>query len=48
MLNLRSLQPLDYDAIKMAVAATGKVMVLHEDTLTGCFGGEISAWVAEH
>ena len=48
ILDLRSLQPLDYDAIKMAVAATGKVMVLHEDTLTGGFGGEISAWIAEH
>jgi 2-oxoisovalerate dehydrogenase E1 component len=48
ILDLRSLQPLDYDAIKIAVAATGKVMVLHEDTLTGGFGGEISAWIAEH
>jgi 2-oxoisovalerate dehydrogenase E1 component len=48
ILDLRSLQPLDYDAIKNAVAATGKVMMLHEDTLTGGFGGEISAWIAEH
>ncbi len=48
ILDLRSLLPLDYDAIKNAVAATGKVMVLHEDTLTGGFGGEIAAWIAEH
>ena len=40
--------PLDYDAIKMAVNATGKVLLLHEDTLTGGIGGEIAAWIAEH
>jgi 2-oxoisovalerate dehydrogenase E1 component len=48
ILDLRTLLPLDYDAIREAVAATGKVLVLHEDTLTGGFGGEIAAWIAEH
>jgi len=48
ILDLRSLLPLDYAAIRAAVAATGKVLVLHEATLTGGFGGEISAWIAEH
>jgi 2-oxoisovalerate dehydrogenase E1 component len=48
ILDLRTLLPLDYDAIREAVAATGKVLVLHEDTLTGGIGGEISAWIAEH
>ena len=48
ILDLRSLVPLDYDAIAEAVASTGKVMVLHEDNLTGGIGGEISAWIAEH
>jgi 2-oxoisovalerate dehydrogenase E1 component len=48
ILDLRSLLPLDYNAIRTAVAATGKVLVLHEATLTGGFGGEISAWIAEH
>ena len=48
ILDLRSLLPLDYEAIKLSVKATGKVLVLHEDTLTGGFGGEISAWIAEH
>ncbi|RPI69345.1 MAG: dehydrogenase, partial [Ignavibacteriales bacterium] len=27
---------------------TGKVLILHEDTLTGGIGGEISAWIAEN
>jgi 2-oxoisovalerate dehydrogenase E1 component len=48
ILDLRSLAPLDYEAITEAVATTGKVLVLHEDNLTGGIGGEISAWIAEH
>jgi 2-oxoisovalerate dehydrogenase E1 component len=39
---------LDYDAIQIAVKATGKVLILHEDTLTGGVGGEIAAWISEH
>ena len=48
ILDLRSLAPLDYEAIKQAVATTGKVLILHEDNLTGGIGGEISAWISEH
>jgi 2-oxoisovalerate dehydrogenase E1 component len=48
ILDLRSLQPLDYEAIKASVERTGKVLILHEDTLTGGIGGEISAWISEH
>lgn len=48
ILDLRSLAPLDYEAIAKAVATTGKVLILHEDNLTGGIGGEISAWIAEH
>jgi 2-oxoisovalerate dehydrogenase E1 component len=48
ILDLRTLSPLDYSAIELAVKATGKLMILHEDNLTGGIGGEISAWVAEH
>jgi 2-oxoisovalerate dehydrogenase E1 component len=48
ILDLRTLLPLDYGAIKDAVLATGKVLVLHEDTLTGGLGGELSAWINEH
>jgi 2-oxoisovalerate dehydrogenase E1 component len=48
ILDLRTLLPLDYDAIEEAVAATGKVLLLHEDTLIGGIGGEIAAWIAEN
>jgi len=48
ILDLRSLLPLDYEAIRETVLKTGKVIVLHEDTLTGGIGGEISAWIGEH
>jgi 2-oxoisovalerate dehydrogenase E1 component len=48
ILDLRTLAPLDYEAIEKVVKVTGKVMVLHEDNLTGGIGGEISAWIAEH
>jgi 2-oxoisovalerate dehydrogenase E1 component len=46
--DLRTLLPLDYDAIKSAVKRTGKVLILHEDNLTGGLGAEISAWIGEH
>jgi 2-oxoisovalerate dehydrogenase E1 component len=48
ILDLRALLPLDYDAIRASLARTGKVLLLHEDTLTGGIGGEISAWITEH
>lgn len=48
ILDLRTLLPLDYEAIRIAVKQTGKVLLLHEDTLTGGIGGEISAWIGEH
>lgn len=48
ILDLRSLVPLDYDAIRTAVQSTGKVLILHEDNLFGGIGAEISAWISEH
>jgi 2-oxoisovalerate dehydrogenase E1 component len=48
ILDLRTLLPLDYEAIKASVKRTGKVLILHEDTLIGGLGGEISAWISEH
>ena len=48
ILDLRTLLPLDYEAIKASVQRTGKVLILHEDTLTGGLGGELSAWINEY
>ena len=48
ILDLRTLLPLDYDAIRASVYRTGKVLLLHEDTLTGGIGGELAAWISEH
>lgn len=48
ILDLRSLLPLDYDAIRASVQRTGKVLLLHEDTLIAGIGGEIAAWISEH
>lgn len=48
ILDLRTLLPLDYEAIAQSVKNTGKVLLLHEDTLIGGIGGELSAWISEH
>ena len=47
VLDLRTLLPLDEDAILGTAGRTGKVIVLHEATRTGGPGGEISALIAE-
>ncbi|HET9279495.1 MAG TPA: transketolase C-terminal domain-containing protein, partial [Flavitalea sp.] len=48
ILDLRTLLPLDYEAIRAAVQRTGKVLLLHEDTLIGGIGGEVAAWICEN
>jgi 2-oxoisovalerate dehydrogenase E1 component len=48
ILDLRSLAPLDKEAIYAAVNKTGKVIVLHEDNLTGGIGGELVALINEN
>jgi 2-oxoisovalerate dehydrogenase E1 component len=48
IVDLRTLLPLDYEAIRASVQRTGKVLLLHEDTLTGGIGGELAAWISEH
>jgi 2-oxoisovalerate dehydrogenase E1 component len=47
IVDLRSLVPLDYDAIEQSVKRTNRVLILHEDTLFGGIGGEIAAWIGE-
>ncbi|MFC7441014.1 alpha-ketoacid dehydrogenase subunit beta [Laceyella putida] len=47
VLDLRTLVPLDKEAILEAVSKTGKVLVVHEDNKTGGFGGEVASIIAE-
>jgi 2-oxoisovalerate dehydrogenase E1 component len=48
ILDLRTLLPWDKDAVRTSVMKTNRVIILHEDTLTGGIGGEIAAWICEH
>ena len=48
VIDLRSLAPLDRDAILESVATTNRVLLLHEATLTGGIGGELAAIISEH
>ncbi len=48
ILDLRTLLPLDYKAIRNSVNRTGKVLILHEDTLTGGIGAEVAAWISQN
>ena len=47
VLDLRTLLPLDEEAILASVRRTGKCLILHEDTRTGGLGAEIAATVSE-
>lgn len=48
IIDLRSLLPIDYQAIVDTVEKTNRVIILHEDTLKGGVGGELAAWISEH
>lgn len=48
LIDLRTLVPLDTEMIYESVKKTGKLIILHEDSLTGGIGGEISSLVTEH
>jgi 2-oxoisovalerate dehydrogenase E1 component len=47
VIDLRSIMPFDMDAIKASVKKTSRVLIVHEDKITGGVGGEIAARVAE-
>jgi len=48
LIDLRTLLPWDKDMVAESVKKTNRVLILHEDTLTGGIGAEISAWINEH
>jgi len=48
VIDLRTLNPLDEETIYNSVRKTGKALIVHEDTYTGGFGGEIAARVADN
>jgi 2-oxoisovalerate dehydrogenase E1 component len=48
IIDLRTLMPLDFDMIRATVVKTNRVLILHEDNLTGGIGAEIAAWISEH
>ena len=48
ILDLRTLVPLDTEAIRKTVIKTGKVLILHEDSHIGGFGADISSFISEN
>jgi pyruvate/2-oxoglutarate/acetoin dehydrogenase E1 component len=47
VVDLRTLKPLDFQTITASVIKTGRVLIVHEAPLTGGFGGELAALIAE-
>ncbi|WP_422361457.1 alpha-ketoacid dehydrogenase subunit alpha/beta [Reichenbachiella sp.] len=48
ILDLRTLLPWDQEAVAATVKKTNKVIILHEDCLTGGIGAELAAWISEY
>ena len=48
IIDLRTLIPLDKEMIFASVKKTGKVLILHEDCMTGGFGSDISSLISEN
>ncbi len=48
IVDLRTLMPIDREAVIATAKKTSKVILLHEDTLTGGLGGELAAIIGEH
>ena len=48
LIDIRTLYPLDLDIIEESISKTNRVIIAHEDNLTGGFGAEISATISEN
>ena len=48
VIDLRTLQPLDFETIYTSVRKTGKAIILQEDSLFGSIASDISASIMEH
>lgn len=48
LIDLQTLLPWDNEAVKESVKKTGKVLIVHEDTLTGGIAAEIAAWIGSN
>jgi 2-oxoisovalerate dehydrogenase E1 component len=48
IIDLRTLLPWDKETVASSVKRTGRVLVVHEDCITGGIGAEISAWISEN
>jgi 2-oxoisovalerate dehydrogenase E1 component len=48
VIDLRTISPWDQDSVLASVRKTGRCLIVHEDTWTGGFAGEIIATLADH